>query len=637
MPRKLLLVILFFIPLFIAACGGGGGSTPTVQTVHVTVQPPTANVSNFRTQQFTPTVTGSSNTAVAWQVNGTTGGSQKLGFISANGLYVAPNAVPTKSDGKGNTVTTTVKISAISQANAAASGSATVTIVPDNANTQSGAVELGTTGGNANDFVSGTKTITCCGGTLGALVTRGGVQYVLSNNHILARSDGATVGDAIVQPALIDTPTCTTDGTTTVANLSEFFNFQTGPTPKIDAAIAQVVSGKVDTAGNIIYLGATADANNVPLPGAPQAGSGLPVSSVSINQQVAKSGRSTGLTCSAIEATNISTSVDYTVNCDGTGTKFTVQYTNQIGVLGGDFSAQGDSGSLVVTQDSANPVALLYAGSDTDSVANPVADVLNFFHSGSNSMTFVGGAAHSVIGCTLPHAPQSAKKVVASSLEATLLQKAVATRDLHAPELLSHPEVQAVGVGSSYDNPTEPAILFFVTQGQARTNLPAQVDGIRTRIVESPLFAQRGVVSAADSLALEKSAAAPELVYSVSDAEMERAKVVHTAHVTDMMKLSGVQGVGIGSSVDSPGEAALMIFVIRGVPRASIPAVIDGVRTRVRESSRFRAGVVGEQVQRACKVAAAKSAATGAAKTADGVSATKPAPGAFAVSTPRKP
>jgi hypothetical protein len=72
------------------------------------------------------------------------------------------------------------------------------------------------------------------------------------------------------------------------------------------------------------------------------------------------------------------------------------------------------------------------------------------------------------------------------------------------------------------------------------------------------------------------------------------------------MKQAGVQGVGIGSSVDSPGEAALMIFTIRGVPQDPIPAVIDGLRTRVRESSRFRAGSVGSEVQRACKLPPAK-------------------------------
>ena len=589
-----------------------GSATVTVVAsasgIQVSVQPATASVSDFLMQQFTATVTGTSNTAVTWQVNGVTGGSQKSGFISSTGLYVAPSAVPTKSDSMGNTVTTTLTVTAVSQADTTASGTSTVTIVPANANAQPVPVELGSSGSNAHDFVNNGKTITCCGGTLGSLVTRGSVQYILSDNHILARSDGATVGDAIVQPGLIDTATCTTAGTNTVANLSQFSNLQATPSQNLDAAIAQVIAGKVDPAGKIIYLGNTVDANGVPVADGPQGGTGLPTASVAVGRPVAKSGRSTGLTCSTIEATNISTSVDYTVNCDGTGTKFTVNYTNQIGVIGGDFSGQGDSGSLIVTQDTATPVALLYAGSNTDTVGNPVADVLNFFKSGGNAVSFVGGAAHAVVGCTLPTAPQSAKTVEPALLPANVIQKATATRDLHSPELLAYPQVQTVGVGQSYDNPKEPAILFFVTQGESRTNLPAQVDGIRTRIIEKPLFAKRGAISAEDSAMLEKSVAAPQLVYSVSDAEMARAKVVHAAHVEALMKQAGVQGVGIGSSVDSPGEAALMIFTIRGVPQDPIPAVIDGVRTRVRESTRFRAGSAGSEVQRACKLAPAKAA-----------------------------
>jgi len=606
-----------------------GSATVTVVSsatgIVVSVQPVTASVSDFRTQQFTAAVNGTTNTAVTWQVNGATGGSQKFGFISSTGLFVAPSAVPTKSDSQGNTITTTLNITAVSQADTNASGTATVTIVPDNANAESAPVELGTSGSNANDFSNNTvkNTITCCGGTLGSLVTRGGVQYILSANHILARSDAAKAGDAIVQPGLIDTATCTTAGTTTVANLTQFSNLQATPSQNVDAAIAQVVVGKVDPVGKIIYLGATTDANGVPLPEAPQGGTGLAASSVAVGRPVAKSGRSTGLTCSTIEATNISTVVDYTVNCDGTGTKFTTNYTNQIGVIGGDFSGEGDSGSLIVTQDTATPVALLYAGSNTDTVGNPVTDVLNFF---GNNSTFVGGGAHTVVGCTLPTAPQSAKTVVPSSLSTQVIQKATATRDLHAPELLAYPEVQAVGVGQSYDNPKEAAILFFVTQGESRTNLPAQIDGVRTRVIEQPLFAKRGAISAEDSAMLEKSVAAPQLVYSVSDAEMARAKVVHTAHVEALMKQAGVQGVGIGSSVDSPGEAVLMIFTIQGVPQDPIPAVIDGLRTRVRESTRFRAGTVGSEVQRACKLAPAKASAKAAAAMKSGTASptTKP-------------
>jgi len=99
----------------------------------------------------------------------------------------------------------------------------------------------------------------------------------------------------------------------------------------------------------------------------------------------------------------------------------------------------------------------------------------------------------------------------------------------------------------------------------------------------------------------------PQLVYSISDAEVARAKAVHTAHVEELLKRPGVQGVGISSSVDSPGEAALMIALIRGVAHDPILPVIDGLRTRVRESSRFRAGFGDALPHRACSLPITKN------------------------------
>jgi hypothetical protein len=589
-------------------------ATNVPSNVSVTVAPPAPSVAAFGTQQFTPTVSGSTNTAVTWQVNGITGGSRTLGFISAIGFYVAPGRAPTTSDGSGGSIATTFTVTAVSQADTTASGSAVVTVVPANQNPQTGAITLGTSGGNVKDTNATGQIVTCCGGTLGSLVTRGGTQYILSNTHVSGRSDAGVVGEAIVQPGLDDTQ-CDSTQTTTVANLTQFANLETeshgAAAANVDAAIAQIVSGKVDTSGNIIYLGATADANGVPVPGAPNAGSGVPAT---VNMNVAKSGRTTGLTCSTVLATNTSAAVQYTRNCDGTGTPFTVQYINQVDVAGGDFSAEGDSGSLIVTQATADPVALLYAGSDSDTVGNPVAPVLNFFASGGNSMTFAGGGAHAVLGCSLPNAPQSASLTVKpSSVASAAMQKAVAARDAHGPELLARGDVQAVGVGASYDNPGEASVVFFVTKGMGHAGIPATVDGIRTRVVEGELFARRGAISAADSTANEKSAAPAQLIYSISDAEYARAKVVHAAHVDEWMKQAGVQGVGITSSVDFPGEAALMIFVVRGVERAAIPAVVDGLRTRVRESSTFRGGNSGQERRRACRATLAK-AATGRAR-----------------------
>ncbi|MEI9969262.1 MAG: hypothetical protein WDM87_11810 [Terracidiphilus sp.] len=77
---------------------------------------------------------------------------------------------------------------------------------------------LGSSGGNNKDYdtvVQGGKTYIedCCGGTLGALIQNsGGTQYLLSCNHVLARSDQASVGETIVQPGLSTTaarPTAT--------------------------------------------------------------------------------------------------------------------------------------------------------------------------------------------------------------------------------------------------------------------------------------------------------------------------------------------------------------------------------------------------------------------------------------------
>jgi hypothetical protein len=568
-------------------------------------------VASFGTQQFTAASNGTPTSAVTWQVNGITGGNQTIGFISASGLYVAPGGVPTKSDGKGDSVTTTATVTAVLQSGSG-SGTATVTVQPANGNAQSGAIALGASGGNANDSSTNTAThtITCCGGTLGSLVTRGGTQYILSNTHILARSDIATAGpgsqgDPIIQPGLIDTSTCTSSGAKTVANLSQFYNLETGALPKIDAAIAQVVSGTVDSSGNILYLGATADGNGVPVAGAPHAGSGV---AASLAMPVAKSGRSTGLTCSTVLAVSVNVNaVQYQKGC-GTGATFTVNYTNQVDIAGGSFSAEGDSGSLIVSQNSADPVALLYAGSDTDTVGNPVGEVLNFFTSGGNTVTFVGGAAHTVIGCSLPNKPAGATSTqAAASVAPEVMQAAAAVRDSHASELLAHPEVQALGLGESRDNPGEAAIVFFVTAGQAHSGLPAQVQGVRTRIVEGTLFGKRGSVSAQESAQMERTATGAPEVYSISDLEMTRAKGVHAAHANEQMSQPGVQGIGITSSLDAPGEAALMIFVVRGATHNPIPPVIDGVRTRVRETSRFRAGSGDATSRGACTMPAPKT------------------------------
>src|SRR5262250_3343806 len=66
---------------------------------------------------------------------------------------------------------------------------------------QSRNMHFGVSGGNVNDITSAF----CCSGTLGSLVHASTTQYILSNNHILARQDQATPGEDISQPGLVDT------------------------------------------------------------------------------------------------------------------------------------------------------------------------------------------------------------------------------------------------------------------------------------------------------------------------------------------------------------------------------------------------------------------------------------------------
>src|SRR6266404_7314124 len=92
--------IAALLPVFIwAGCGGGSHSTttnvlPSTAQVAVSVTPSSVNVRLGDTQPFTATVTGTTNTAVTWSVNGVAGGSAALGTISAAGLYTSPAALP---------------------------------------------------------------------------------------------------------------------------------------------------------------------------------------------------------------------------------------------------------------------------------------------------------------------------------------------------------------------------------------------------------------------------------------------------------------------------------------------------------------------------------------------------------------
>jgi hypothetical protein len=226
-------------------------------------------------------------------------------------------------------------------------------------------IRLGTSGGWRNDLANGY----CCGGTLGALIDIAGTQYVLSNYHVFesdivlgGNSRVAKTGDLITQPGLIDV-NCTAANAQNVATLVKRSSL---PGSNVDASIAQVISGMVRTDGAILEIG-TLSAQTV---------------GASLNQTVKKSGRTTGLTRSIVSGLNATISVAYENECAG-GAAFTKTFTGQIVIanMRSKFLASGDSGSLMVEDVATNPraVGLLFAGSSTSAIANPIGQVLDYF------------------------------------------------------------------------------------------------------------------------------------------------------------------------------------------------------------------------------------------------------------------
>jgi len=224
-------------------------------------------------------------------------------------------------------------------------------------------IQLGTSGGSVVDLANGY----CCSGTLGSLVQKGGNQYILSNSHVLAGdvvSGGngkvSQIGDDVMQPGYVDN-NCSTSGVNIVADVSSLSTlYPPGSTPNVDCAIAQVRAGMVRTDGAILEIG-TISASTV---------------GAFVGQAVKKSGRTTGLTRGKVQAINATVNVGYETEC--AGSSFTKTFTGQI-IIGRRFISSGDSGSLMVEDVTTNPraVGLLYAGSSTTAVANPINDVLS--------------------------------------------------------------------------------------------------------------------------------------------------------------------------------------------------------------------------------------------------------------------
>lgn len=335
--------------------------------------------------------------------------------------------------------------------------------------TQTRPIQLGTSGGNIKDISSAF----CCSGTLGSLVKNGaGDQFILSNNHVLARTNRAVVGEDIIQAGLID-QNCLQDPLDVVADLSAFkmISFKSGKTNTVDAAIAKVRAGAVDPNGTILDIG--------------QVGSSIIAPGLGMG--VKKSGRTSGLTTGTVTAVNVTVDVWYSKEC-GIGNQ-KARFVNQIAVGPGGFSAGGDSGSLIVENVTTCPrqVGLLFAGSSSITIANPISNVLTTFGVSPVGCSSGASAERSLLGRVMTWLFPRAHAAQRPAVDPAAIANATHAKEQHEQALLNIPGVVGAGVGLSDLVPDQVVIEIYVERDtpEVRRAVPAQLDNVPVKIVET--------------------------------------------------------------------------------------------------------------------------------------------------------
>jgi hypothetical protein len=165
--------------------------------------------------------------------------------------------------------------------------------------------------------------------------------YMLSNNHVLANSNNANIGDPILQPGPYDGGTYPGD---LVARLYRFVPIRfDGTCNYVDAAIAEGEFHDLDR--EVYWIGYVKG-----------------VATVAVNTIVQKTGRTTSYTTGSVTAINATVNVNY-------GGGLVGRMCRQIVTT--NMSAGGDSGSLLCDMNE-NAVGLLFAGSSSVTIHNDI-------------------------------------------------------------------------------------------------------------------------------------------------------------------------------------------------------------------------------------------------------------------------
>lgn len=262
-------------------------------------------------------------------------------------------------------------------------------------------------------------------GTLGVVVKdrTTGTKLLLSNNHVFANSNEATKGDSIYQPAPMDggtesdkvatlerfitlkylegqvgtpqpepepdptpTPTPTPsqpsgcDITDVFVGLANVIAKLTGSEKRVEAtalsAVGVTAVAKAASAGesldNLLDAALARPVNpDMFSPNIRHIGSIQGTKTPFIGQKIRKVGRTTDYSESTVTLLNATVNVGYNTSA---GTR-TARFTGQ--VICDVMSQGGDSGSLIVEQDSQNAVGLLFAGSTLATIFTPIDIVLS--------------------------------------------------------------------------------------------------------------------------------------------------------------------------------------------------------------------------------------------------------------------
>ena len=219
-------------------------------------------------------------------------------------------------------------------------------------------------------------------GTLGCWVTKNGRKVMLSNNHVLANSNAAEIGDAILQPGPFDGGQFPQDH---IADLMQFvpISFQGDPSECqfANAVISVFNLGCRLISSNTRYKVTKIQAEDnlvdaaiaIPLNAADVKDDILNIGPIQgtvsgeLGMAIKKSGRTTGFTTGEIQQVDVTANVQY-------GAGQVAVFTDQL--LAGAMSQGGDSGSAVLDEDN-RLTGLLFAGSDTTTIINRIENVFS--------------------------------------------------------------------------------------------------------------------------------------------------------------------------------------------------------------------------------------------------------------------